>query len=141
MHPWCGETVRILKAYGPDGLRIERANGDEHIVPRDWTDLHPDLNGSCPEDPARRLNLGALRDLARWVATRIEISLDETDTVRDTLSGRARSSAMPEELPGRPEPGADRGAPPQQRDHSPDPLVGSTLPQTASGSPDTQRRT
>ena len=101
VHPWCGQTVDVVRGFGDDAVWIERQDGDLRIVPLSWTALQPRgselMVGSRPVHLAPQ-GLGAL---ARWVEARrgqacapCDERLD-CDRSEDQMSGAARLVAGP----------------------------------------------
>jgi len=81
VHPWCGETVVVLRGYGRDGLWVERENGELRIVPASWTALRPRPEVCVMRGREARLSTEGVRELARWVRARLGRSRREFDLV------------------------------------------------------------
>ena len=73
VHPFCGDTVRVLKPYGPDRVWVEHAEGDVRIIPVAWTDLWPRCDVAAVGDRKVLLTPLVLRGLAAWVAARVAV--------------------------------------------------------------------
>lgn len=70
IHPWFGEEVAVRRMHGVDAVVIERAGGEQRIVPVQWTDLDPREPPVEVEGRPVRLPLTGALELGAWIAAR-----------------------------------------------------------------------
>ena len=79
VHPWHGETVTVLKPFGPDAIWIERRDGDVRIVPLAWTALSPRAVPGRVVPASARLSPESALGLVAWVRARLETGPEPHD--------------------------------------------------------------
>jgi hypothetical protein len=133
VHPWCGETVTVLRGYGLGKLWVERPNGELRIVPASWTALHPrsEVPVMCGREV--RLSTDGVRELARWVRARRVRAGREIDPGPGRGEKTGRQGVLRGEQPRHDHGGSDGEAAPG-RGAATAPVVGQA------GAPDDGRR-
>lgn len=71
VHPRFGQKIRVLRAYGAAAVWAETEDGRLTILRVDWTDLGPARPALAVDGREIRLCPEAVRELARWVASRL----------------------------------------------------------------------
>jgi len=88
VHPLFGERVEVVGRRGRHVRQVEQPDGQLRLLPIAWTDLIPRPAALTVEGQPVRLAPGALRELAAWVAARIN-GRGSSET-RDAVEGDAR---------------------------------------------------
>lgn len=70
VHPLFGQELAVRSAHGPDGVRVETADGKLRLLPLAWTSLRPRGEPLAHEGQLVRLAPEALLELAAWVKAR-----------------------------------------------------------------------
>jgi len=79
VHPWCGETVAVVRRFGDDALVVERNDRERRIIPVSWTSLVPRLVCRLGNGTQVRIGPEVALDLTRWVEARRQSSAKEAE--------------------------------------------------------------
>lgn len=96
VHPLYGERVEVVERYGRHALRVEQLDGHVRLVPAAWTDLVPRPAALAVNGRPVRLAPEALRELAAWVAARIDSpGVSEKTSVAKGAAPKLKPDAAP----------------------------------------------
>jgi hypothetical protein len=70
IHPRFGQTIVILRRYGPSSVWAEYSDGELTILPRAWTSLVPRLSDARLGERTVKLTIDVMLELTGWVDAR-----------------------------------------------------------------------
>jgi hypothetical protein len=88
VHPYFGQTVRVVHRYGAGAIRAETADGKVLLLRSDWTELGESAPPLTVDGQAVRLGPQALRELVRWVDKIVEADPSQGGDRRKVGPGR-----------------------------------------------------